>query len=416
MSVVFYRLFLFLYTCGIGIASLFNKKARLWLEGRKNIFQKLEESFDKNTSPVIWLHCASLGEFEQGRPLLEQLKKDYPAYKILLTFFSPSGYEVHKHYALADYVFYLPMDNSKNAKAFLSIVQPQLIVFVKYEFWYFYLTEIKKQNIPFVLVSAIFRGNQPFFKWYGSLHRKMLHCFSQLFVQDDASKKLLSSISINNVTVCGDTRVDRVSAVADQWHSIPEIETFCAHHQVIVCGSTWEEDDEELNHYVNKNAAIRFIIAPHEIDEDRLKECLGFYKNAMLYSDYLKTTVAAENINTIIIDNIGLLKRLYKYGDICFVGGGFGGDGVHNVLEPAVYHKPVVFGPVYEKYREAVELEEAGAAFSADNTLELEAVFNDLFADKKMYDDACDAAADYINHNSGATKAIEKYIRENILK
>lgn len=416
MSLVFYRLFLLLYSIGINITALFNRKAKLWLEGRKNILQKIQSTFYGNTQPVIWFHCASLGEFEQGRPLIEQLRKDYPFHKILVTFFSPSGYEVHKHYTLADYVFYLPMDDLKNAKVFLNIVQPALVVFVKYEFWYFYLTEISKKDIQLLLVSATFRKDQPFFKWYGSLHRRMLQCFTHIFVQDNDSKTALSSIDIHQVTVCGDTRVDRVSEVADKWHPIVAIESFCTHHHVIVCGSTWEEDDEELNHYVNKNKDIRFIIAPHEIDEDRLKECLGFYKNAILYSDYLKSTVTAENINTIIIDNIGLLKRLYKYGDICFVGGGFGGDGVHNVLEPAVYHKPVVFGPVYEKYREAVELEEAGAAFSADNTLALEAIFNDLFADKKMYSTACDAAANYISATSGATKAIEKYIRENILK
>lgn len=416
MSLAFYRLFLLLYSIGIKIAALFNRKAKLWLEGRKNIFPKIQAAFHNNTQSVIWFHCASLGEFEQGRPLIEQLRKDYPSHKILLTFFSPSGYEVHKHYAPADDVFYLPLDSKQNASRFLQIVQPELIIFIKYEFWYFYLNEIKNRNISLLLVSAAFRKDQPFFKWYGTLHRHMLQCFTQIFVQDNDSKTLLSSININNVIVCGDTRVDRVSEVSAQWHSIPEIETFCTQHRVVVCGSTWEEDDEELNHYVNKSIDTRFIIAPHEIDEDRLKECLSFYKNAMLYSDYLKAGTAAKNINTIIIDNIGLLKRLYKYGDICFVGGGFGGDGVHNVLEPAVYHRPVVFGPVYEKYREAVELEEAGAAFSADNTLELEAVFNDLFSDKKMYDDACEAAANYINDHSGATKAIEKYIRENILK
>lgn len=415
MSLVFYRLFLLLYSIGINIAALFNRKAKLWLEGRKGIFQAIRASVSGNAQPVIWFHCASLGEFEQGRPLIEQLRKDYPTYKLLLTFFSPSGYEVHKHYALADYVFYLPMDGLQNAKTFLDIVQPGLIVFVKYEFWYFYLSEINKRNIPLLLVSAIFRPDQPFFKWYGTLHRRMLRCFMHIFVQDNDSKTLLSSINIKNVVVCGDTRVDRVCEVAAKWHPILEIEKFCIDHHVIVCGSTWEEDDEELNHYVNKNKSIRFIIAPHQIDEGRLKECLGFYKNAVLYSNYLRTT-AAENINTIIIDNIGLLKRLYKYGDICFVGGGFGGDGVHNVLEPAVYHKPVVFGPVYEKYKEAVELEERGAAFSAENTLKLESIFDNLFADKKIYDNACDAAANYISDKSGATEAIEQYIRDNILK
>ncbi|HEY0298392.1 MAG TPA: glycosyltransferase N-terminal domain-containing protein, partial [Arachidicoccus sp.] len=252
MSIAFYRLFLFLYSIGIKVASLFNKKARLWLEGRKNILNKLSASFKENTSPVIWFHCASLGEFEQGRTLLEQLREDYPSHKILLTFFSPSGYEVHKQYNSADYVFYLPLDGIKNAKKFISIAHPELIVFVKYEFWYFYLSEIKKQGIALLLVSSIFRDEQPFFKWYGSLHRKMLRCFTQIFVQDYSSKNLLDSINIKDATICGDTRVDRVLEISDNWKPVDKIEGFCSTNKVIACGSTWEEDDEELNHYVNK--------------------------------------------------------------------------------------------------------------------------------------------------------------------
>ncbi|MDE1190675.1 MAG: glycosyltransferase N-terminal domain-containing protein [Arachidicoccus sp.] len=415
MNTFTYQLFLASYIFGIRIASLFNKKAQLWLKGRQNIFDTIHQAFSQNTSPVIWLHCASLGEFEQGRPLIEKLKKDYPHYKILLTFFSPSGYEVQQHYALADYVFYLPLDGKKSAKLFLDEVNPKLVIFVKYEYWYYYLKEINSRQIPLLLISAIFRKSQPFFQPYGKLYRNMLQFYTQIFIQDFDSKKLLSNIGIRNITVCGDTRVDRVLSVAQLWKPVEKIEKFCHHHKVIVCGSTWEEDDEELNHYVNKNMDIRFIIAPHEIDEDRLRECLSFYKHSILYSEYLKTD-SIENINTIIIDNIGLLKRLYNYATICFIGGGFGGDGVHNVLEAAVYQKPLVFGPVYEKYLEAVELEEQGAAFPAENTLELEEIFNQLFADKVLYQKAAAASERYIKNKSGATLQIENYIREHILK
>ena len=416
MSIAWYRLFLLLYTAGIKVASMFNKKAKLWLKGRKNIFPKLQQAFAKNSSPVIWFHCASLGEFEQGKPLMEQIKNDYPAYKILLTFFSPSGYEAQHDSSLADYVFYLPLDGQINARRFLSIVKPKLAVFVKYEFWYFYLKEIKNKNIPLLLVSGIFRENQPFFKWYGNLHRTMLQCFSHIFLQDKVSQELLQSIHITNTTICGDTRVDRVVEVANNWQPIEKISSFCKNHMIIVAGSTWKEDDKMLCHYVNINAETRFIIAPHEIDENRLKDCLEFYKHSVLYSELLQHSDLPENINTIIIDNIGTLSRLYKYATVCFVGGAFGEDGVHNVLEAAVYRKPVVFGPVYDKYLEAVELEKCGAAFSVNDVLELENTFNDLLSNDELYKDACNASAAYIAEKTGATKQIWNYIEQNILK
>ncbi|MGF7232550.1 3-deoxy-D-manno-octulosonic acid transferase [Arachidicoccus sp.] len=415
MNLFFYRLFIFLYAFGVDIASIFNRKARLWKQGRIKLFKKIRKAFKENTSPVIWFHCASLGEFEQGRPLLEKLKHQHPTHKILLTFFSPSGYEVHKNYALADYVFYLPLDGEVNARKFLSIVQPQLVIFVKYEFWYFYLKQIKQKQIPLLLVSAIFRENQPFFKWYGSLHRTMLQYFSHIFIQDTVSQELLKSIHIINTTICGDTRVDRVIEIAKNWSPVEQIEEFCNNHPVIVAGSTWDEDDEVLNHYANKNVDTRFIIAPHEIDTERLHDCLHIYKQSILYSQYLREKTVDASINTIIIDNIGMLSRLYKYADICFIGGAFGEDGVHNVLEAAVYNKPVVFGPVFDKFLEAVELEASGAAFSVENILELEETFNDLLENQKLYYNACDTAKNYLQSKSGATGQILLYIENNIL-
>lgn len=415
MNLFFYRLFILLYAFGVDIASIFNRKARLWKQGRIKLFKKIRKAFKENTSPVIWFHCASLGEFEQGRPLLEKLKHQHPTHKILLTFFSPSGYEVHKNYALADYVFYLPLDGEVNARKFLSIVQPQLVIFVKYEFWYFYLKQIKQKQIPLLLVSAIFRENQPFFKWYGSLHRTMLQYFSHIFIQDTVSQELLKSIHIINTTICGDTRVDRVIEIAKNWSPVEQIEEFCNNHPVIVAGSTWDEDDEVLNHYANKNVDTRFIIAPHEIDTERLHDCLHIYKQSILYSQYLREKTVDASINTIIIDNIGMLSRLYKYADICFIGGAFGEDGVHNVLEAAVYNKPVVFGPVFDKFLEAVELEASGAAFSVENILELEETFNDLLENQKLYYNACDTAKNYLQSKSGATGQILLYIENNIL-
>lgn len=414
MGLILYRIFLFLYACGVEIASVFNHKARLWYQGRKKIFKKLNKAFKGNEAPVIWFHCASLGEFEQGRPLLEALKEHHPDHKILLSFFSPSGYEIHKNYAGADWVFYLPLDSHYHARRWLSITKPKLVIFVKYEFWYFYLKAIHDRKIPLILVSALFRKDQPFFKWYGSLlHRKMLHFYSHFFVQDENSVHLLKSIRIQNVTRTGDTRVDRVLSVRDRWVPIEGADAFCATYPVIVAGSTWPEDDNELRHYANSHPEIRFIIAPHEIDQDRLDDCLELYPGSILYSTYIQ--VPRTDAHILIIDNIGKLKRLYHYATICFVGGGFGKSGIHNTLEAAVYGKPVVFGPIYEHFKETVEMEQAGAAFPVDNVLELEATFNELLEDHQQYQKACQAASDFMEQSAGATVKILSYIDKNLI-
>lgn len=414
MGLILYRIFLFLYACGVEIASVFNHKARLWYQGRKKIFKKLNKAFKGNQAPVIWFHCASLGEFEQGRPLLEALKERHPDHKILLSFFSPSGYEIHKNYRAADWVFYLPLDSHYHAKRWMSITKPKLVIFVKYEFWYFYLKAVHDRNIPLILVSALFRKEQPFFKWYGDLlHTKMLKFYSHIFVQDDNSVELLKSIRIENVTRTGDTRVDRVLSVREHWTPVEGIDLFCAGYPVIVAGSTWPEDDHELRHYVNSHPQIRFIIAPHEIDPDRLEDCQEFYPGSIRYSAYLQKPQTEAHI--LIIDNIGKLKRLYRYASICFVGGGFGKDGIHNTLEAAVYGKPVVFGPVYEHFKETVEMEQAGAAFPADNVLELEATFNELLEDQHAYNEACQAATSFMQRSAGATDKILSYIDKNLI-
>ena len=414
---IVYNLFISFYPKIAWLISGKNAKAKLWLQGRKNIFESLEIAFKNNTGKVVWIHCSSLGEFEQGRPVIEGLKKQFPFIKILLTFFSPSGFEVRKKYEGADWIYYLPMDSPQNAKRFFSIVQPSLVLFVKYDFWYYYLAEAKLKNIPLILISGIFRSNQIFFKWYGNLYREMLYCFTHLFVQNEASKKLLSNINISkNVSVIGDTRFDRVIEIAEQFISIQAIENFVGNNIVIVAGSTWTEDDEELDHYANTHPEIKFIIAPHEIEEERLQECLTLYKHSILFSDWSQqTNPKIGNINCLIIDNIGLLSKLYHYATICYVGGGFGSDGVHNVLEAAVYNKPVFFGPEYEKYIEATEIIEAGGAVSIDNALALEKELTLLFTNEKLYQEVANSAGKYVQSKSGATQKIIQFIQENRL-
>jgi 3-deoxy-D-manno-octulosonic-acid transferase len=414
MMKAFYNLFLLLYPLGARIVSFKNEKAKKWLAGRKGIFDKL--SVITHDQPVIWVHCSSLGEFEQGKPLIEKLPQQFPRVKILLTFFSPSGYEVQKDYKGADHIFYLPMDSAANAKRFFDIVNPALIIFIKYEFWHYYISAAKKRNIPLVLASAVFRESQPFFQWYGGFHRKMLQSFSYLFVQDENSVELLNDIHITNVAVTGDTRFDRVLAIAKSFQPIDIIDQFCGSHPVIVAGSTWTEDDEELDHYANTNPHIRFIIAPHDISQARIDECLSLYKNAITFSELNQTNNVQRSMNNVlIIDNIGLLSKLYHYATIAYIGGGFGADGVHNVLEAAVYGKPVVFGPEYDKYIEAVQLVEAGGAFPIASALELEKQLNELFDDEFLYKQACLASKDFVAENAGATEKIVQYIQEKRL-
>ena len=430
----FYHIFIALYPLVAKLISSKNAKAKLWVSGRENIFQQLRESFANNKEKVVWMHCSSLGEFEQGRPVIERIKKDNPSIKILLTFFSPSGYEVKKNYELADWVFYLPMDSPSNAANFYEIVKPTLVIFVKYEFWFYYLKEAKERNIPLMLISGIFRESQPFFKWYGSFYRQMLSFFTMLFVQNNGSEELLKSIGFNeNVAISGDTRFDRVLSIAQKFEPIPEIEAFIGtHKKVIIAGSTWLEDDEVLYHYAKTHPHVMFIIAPHDIQESRVEECLALYPDAIKFSELSNTdkkvlttvssSISAKGIkkndaeaNILIMDNMGILSRLYKYATICFVGGGFGEDGVHNVLEAAVFGKPVIIGPEYSKFIEAEGLVNSGGAYSVESTLEFERVINKLFNDNSLYNSVCTAAGDYVAVNGGATGIILKYIYEKRL-
>ena len=417
ISKFLYNLFLLLYSVGIRMASLWNPKAKKWVNGRKDIFASINYQLSTNNHQLIWMHCASLGEFEQGRPLLEELKMKNPDQKIVLTFFSPSGYEVMKDYKGADHIFYLPMDSPANAKKFLDTINPSLVLWVKYEYWFYYLAEIKKRNIPTLLVSGIFRNNQPFFSWYGNIWRKMLGSFTHFFVQNEESKELLSSLGFtDNVSINGDTRFDRVLEIADGFIAVPHIAEFCGDSIVIVAGSTWEEDEIELLHFVNTNPEIKFIIAPHEINEENLSDVKDEFPKSIFYSELEQTTNhKPQTTNVLIIDNIGMLSRLYKYATITYVGGGFGGDGVHNVLEAAVYGKPVVFGPVYEKFDEALGLVNAGGGISIDGPVNLEATLKNLLQDEEERMKRGAAAKEYVQENAGASKKIIQFIQEKRL-
>lgn len=425
LSKLLYNLFLVLYSGGIRAVSLWNHKAKKWLNGRKSIFASINSKLKTHDTKPIWMHCASLGEFEQGRPLLEELKSQNSKVKIVLTFFSPSGYEVIKDYKGVDFVFYLPMDSPANAKKFLDAVNPSLVLWVKYEYWFYYLTEIKQRNIPTILVSGIFRSNQPFFKWYGAIWKQMLESFTHFFVQNEESKQLLAFLDFTqNVTINGDTRFDRVLEIAENFTPVLGIEKFCGDSPVIVAGSTWEEDEIELLHFVNVHKNVKFIIAPHEIDKTNLKDVKDEFPDSIFYSELDNGQHTTDNSevsvngqpNVLIIDNIGMLSRLYKYATVTYVGGGYGADGVHNVLEAAVYGKPVVFGPVYEKFYEAIGLANSGGAISIDGgPVKLETVLNGLLNDEAERKRRGEAARQFVHDNAGASKKIMQFIQEKRL-
>jgi 3-deoxy-D-manno-octulosonic-acid transferase len=417
LSKLFYELFLLLYATAFRIAALFNTKARLGLQGRKNIFSTIQANLPPSSNQVVWMHCSSVGEFEQGRPLVESLKKNYPSISITITFFSASGYEATKNYEGADQIYYLPFDGASNAKKMVELLNPSLVIWIKYEFWYHYLHELKSRKIPVLLISGIFRNSQPFFKWYGSLWKEMLASFTYFFVQNESSLKLLSSIAINNnVIITGDTRFDRVIEIAEKFEPISIIEKYCKNNRVIVAGSTWEEDETELIHYIKANPAIKFIIAPHETDQGNIQQMMKVFPNALLYTDLTNALVEQREINNLlIIDNVGMLSRLYHYASITYVGGGFGADGVHNVLEAAVYGKPVIFGPEYKKYAEAIGLVESGGGIPIKNALELESVLNLLWEQEDVLKTKGIASKKFVFANAGASKKIIQFVQENRL-
>ena len=404
-----YKAGIFIYTLLVHLASVFNAKAKLFVRGRRNWEENLVRKIDGKTK-YIWFHCSSLGEFEQGRPVIEELKIQFPDYKIVLTFFSPSGFEIRKNYELADVVAYLPMDTKRNAQTFLNIVKPEKAFFVKYEFWYCYISELKRKNIPLYIVSAIFRENQQFFKntpW-GKWYRKILFQVEHLFVQNEKSGELLKSIGLSNFTVAGDTRFDRVAAIALSSKKLPIVEKFRGNSLLIVAGSTWNPDEELVAAFINQNANIKFIIAPHEVSANNINRIHELLKKpAISYSNVTETEV--DRFQVLIIDSVGLLSSLYRYGNIAYIGGGFG-VGIHNILEAATFGLPVIFGPNYKRFKEALDLTSEGGAVSISNSDELRQALNNLVNDENALKNASEICKKYVAKNVGSTKVIIKKV------
>jgi len=399
-----YNIGINLYFCAIYVASFFNKKAKLWLTGRNNVIYK---KFEKS----LWFHFASLGEFEQGRPLLEQVRKNQPEIKIVVTFFSPSGYEIRKNTPLADAVYYLPLDTAANAREFIEAINPEAAIFTKYEYWYHYFNELHKKEIPLYVISGIFRPGQVFFKWYGGLHRKMLGFVTYFFVQDSASKELLQTLGISNVEVSGDTRFDRVWANAQHPTELPAINQFKNDHKLFIAGSTWPDDEALVATLVKDYADWKFIFAPHEIGEDKIEKLIGLLplNSVIRYSQIEGNQLSLNNYQTLIIDNIGMLSSLYQYADVALIGGGFGA-GIHNTLEAAAFGLPVIFGPNYDKFKEAKDLISIKGGYSINDEPELKATVAYITEDIQRYNETCLAVKDYVKENTGATKTIADHI------
>ncbi len=406
-----YIIFILIYSFAIHIASLFNGKAKQWVDGRKGIFSRLskEQLSDKK---IIWVHCASLGEFEQGRPIIEKLRISYPNYKIFLTFFSPSGYEVRKDYKFADYVYYLPIDTAKNAKRFIEIVNPRLVIFVKYEFWYNYIDELYRKKIPLIFVSVIFRPSQHFFKSWGRWYARQLNKITYLFVQNEESLKLLDSINIHHAEVSGDTRFDRVVQLPKEEVSFPIIINFKGNSKILMAGSTWQPDEKVLLELLNNSKAnFKIVVAPHLINKEHITEITKRFEkyNPILYSKASTANFAKSRV--LIIDSIGMLSQLYRNAYIAYIGGGFG-VGIHNLLEASTYGIPVLFGPNYERFREAVELRDNGGGFPISNAQECLDVFEILMYDNQAYKKSAVVAQNYVQKNAGATAMVVDKVNE----
>ncbi|MEO5976383.1 MAG: glycosyltransferase N-terminal domain-containing protein [Chryseolinea sp.] len=400
-----YNLAILIMRIGVAMASPFNTKARLFVRGRNNVFATLQTL---SKSKTVWVHCASLGEFEQGLPVMELINKEYPQHKILLTFFSPSGYEVRKNYNGVDSVTYLPWDTRHNAKKFVELVKPALVIFVKYEFWHHYLNALNARKIPIVSICSIFRSEQVFFKSYGAFNRNILRNVSYFFVQNQISLKLLQSIGIVNAVLAGDTRFDRVNQIVKDAAEIPLMSWFKQKDKIFVIGSSWSEDFDVLKNFINQQN-IKFVIAPHEISESSLKSIEeGLNVATIRYSKANDSSAISAKV--MIIDNIGMLSRIYRYGEFAYIGGAFG-KGLHNILEAACYGMPVIFGNrKYQKFKEAVDLIGRGGAFAINDEMDLLSVYQRLEV-AGHYQQACDETRRYVEENLGATEKIMSYCR-----
>lgn len=402
-----YTLLIAVYGMLAAITSVFSVKARKWVSGRRG-WRSMITGFNKGEDRVLWIHCASLGEFEQGRPLIEEIKNNRPGWKVVLTFFSPSGYEVRKDYRYADLVMYLPSDLPLNVRYFLDHVDPDLVMIVKYEFWYNYLTELRRRKIPTYLVSGIFRPSQYFFRWYGWFTRNMFSVFSHIFLQDAESGKLLEGIGFRDYTVAGDTRFDRVSQIAGSAGELPEIEAFRAGERLFVAGSTWDDDEDIITRYINSRPEImKWIIVPHEIGPQHLARIEEKLTVPSVRYSTLSERSGSERV--LIIDNIGMLSSVYRYASLAAVGGGFG-KGIHNILEAACWGVPVLFGPNHLKFREATDLIRAGGAFSFTGFGEFSTTVDNILGDDALYKKAGTVCKAYIAENTGATESVLSFI------
>lgn len=407
-----YSLSIYLYTGLIRITAFFQPKAKQFTEGRKYLFEEIKSKVHPEDKP-IWFHFASLGEFEQGRTILEEFKKENPQKKILITFFSPSGYKIRKDTELADYVFYLPMDTAPNARYFLDLVNPEFAVFTKYEYWFHFFNELEKRNIPLLMISAIYRPDQIFFKAWGFFFRNILKKVSYFFVQNEESLQLLKTIGLENVSLAGDTRFDRVQKLALQPKDVPHIAEFISEKTALIAGSTWPSDERILAEFHAQYKEVKLIIAPHEVYLSHIQELQKLFPDSTTYSD-LKKNKGNLNAHVLIIDGIGLLSHLYRYGQVAYIGGGFGA-GIHNTLEAATYGRPVIFGPKYDKFQEAKDLLNLKAGFSIANAEEFQNIFEQLQTTPASLEKASKNARQYVLDRAGATDQIMKYIRERPL-
>lgn len=403
-----YNFGLILYVWAIRLVAPRHRKARLWLEGRKDLYRRMREAIDPSAR-IVWVHVASLGEFEQGRPIIEEIRKSHPEYKILLTFYSPSGYEIRKDYKGVDYIFYLPVDTPRNARRFLDAARPEIAVFVKYEFWLNLLAELRRRKIRTYIVSAIFRHDSIFFRPYGGLWRQALETFDVLFVQNDESKKLLAELGFDNVLVAGDTRFDRVAEIARAAKHIDIIERFKGDERLFVAGSTWGPDEELLLQLMNENPEVKFIIAPHEMDEGRIARLMTETRGGALRYTQCTPRTGYGSRQLLVLDTVGLLSSVYGYAAWSYIGGGFGA-GIHNTLEAATFGLPVAFGPNYGKFKEARDLVTLGAARSVENYEQLRAWFVPLRDNEQFLQKTCRIAKDYTTRHQGATGIIVKTI------
>ena len=395
------------------IVALFSPKMKLFVDGRKSVFQTLVDKI-QSSDKTIWFHAASLGEYEQGLPVIEAIKKQFPNHKIVVTFFSPSGYEVRKNNTVADVTVYLPLDTISNAKKFISLVHPEMAFFIKYEYWPNYLNELKKQQIKTYLISGILRENQAFFKWYGGFYRNALKTFDYFFVQNESSKTLLQSIGFNNVKVSGDTRFDRVVSILERDNSLDFIEQFKDNKTTIVIGSSWPKDESLLVNYINQSSDdVKFIIAPHNIKQEQIQELKNaITKKIVLFSENVETrhALSLQEYSVFIIDTIGILTKIYSYADIAYVGGGFGNPGVHNILEPATFGVPVVIGPNYSHFAEATALVNMEGCISIQNQIQLNEAFDLLLHNEDERLEKGHICSTFVQMNKGATQTIINHI------